>query len=178
MVISAHLLKYRTERLRQSRRHNSKAALSEACCGRGRHTAVAARLRQTTNSVHRSGAQSHQNRARARTRVRASCCWTVRWAIGRRMFGSSRAYLASFSASTWSLFRSLCEIARNSRTFATMTSCPSSCNCSLIQIECVPASIATRAGATSVKKTHFSIAFGVVPEASPSTTSPYWLRVQ
>ena len=25
------LLKYRTERLRQSRRHNSKAALSEAC---------------------------------------------------------------------------------------------------------------------------------------------------
>jgi hypothetical protein len=32
----------------------------------------------------------------------------------------------SFSASTWSLLRSLCEMARSSRTLATMTSCPSS----------------------------------------------------
>ena len=53
------LLKYRTERLCQSRRHNGQAALGEARCGGGRHT-IAARLRQTTNSVHRSGTQSHQ----------------------------------------------------------------------------------------------------------------------
>jgi hypothetical protein len=32
-----------------------------------------------------------------------------------------------------SLFRSLCEIARNSRTLATMTSCPNSGSCPLIQ---------------------------------------------
>src|SRR5271170_4702900 len=37
-------------------------------------------------------------------------------------------------------------MARSSRTLATITSCPISCSCSLIQIECVPASIATRAG--------------------------------
>ena len=68
------------------------------------------------------------------------------------------------------------QIARNSRTFATMTSWPSSCSCALIQIECVPASIATRAGATSVN--HFSIAFGVLLKRPRPTTSPSWLRVQ
>ena len=57
------LLKYRTECLCQSRRHNSEAALSKAGCGGGRHT-VAARLRQTTNGVHRSRTQSHQQRSR------------------------------------------------------------------------------------------------------------------
>lgn len=39
------------------------------------------------------------------------------------------------SASTSSLLRSLCEIARNSRTVATITSWPSCSSCSLIQIE-------------------------------------------
>jgi hypothetical protein len=38
-----------------------------------------------------------------------------------------------------------------------MTSCPSSCSYSLIQIEWTPASIATRAGGRSVN--HFSIAW-------------------
>jgi len=57
------LLKYRTESLCQSRWHNGQAALGEARCGGGRHT-VAARLRQTTNGVHRSGTQSHQQRSR------------------------------------------------------------------------------------------------------------------
>ncbi len=42
------LLEYRIKRLCQSSRHNGQAALSEACCGRGRHP-VAARLRQTAN---------------------------------------------------------------------------------------------------------------------------------
>ena len=56
------LLKYRTECLCQSRRHNSEAALSEAGCGGGRHT-IAAGLRQTTNRVHCRRAQSHQQRS-------------------------------------------------------------------------------------------------------------------
>jgi hypothetical protein len=57
------LLKCRTKRLCQSRRHNGQAALSEARCGGGGHT-IAARLRQTTNGVHRSSAQSHQQSSR------------------------------------------------------------------------------------------------------------------
>ena len=57
------LLKYRPEGLCQSGRHNGQAALGEARCGGGRHT-VAARLRQTTNGVHRSGTQSHQQGSR------------------------------------------------------------------------------------------------------------------
>src|SRR5271168_4821633 len=47
----------------QSRRHNGEAALSKAGCGGGRHT-IAAGLRQTTNGVHRSGTQSHQQSSR------------------------------------------------------------------------------------------------------------------
>jgi hypothetical protein len=46
------------------------------------------------------------------------------------------------------------------RTLATITSCPGSSSCSLIQIEWVPASIATRARGTSVN--YFSMAFGMV----------------
>jgi hypothetical protein len=49
-------------------------------------------------------------------------------------------------------------IARDSRTFATMTSCASCWSCSLIQIECVPASMAARVGGKSVN--HFSTSFG------------------
>ncbi len=57
------LLKHRTERLCQSRRHNGQATLSEARRGGSRH-AVAAGLRQTANGVHRSRAQSHQQSSR------------------------------------------------------------------------------------------------------------------
>lgn len=57
------LLEHWTERLCQSRRHNGQAALSEARCSGGRHT-IAAGLRQTTNGVHRSRAQSHQQSSR------------------------------------------------------------------------------------------------------------------
>ncbi len=53
------LLEHRTERLFQSRRHNGQAPLSEARRDRGGHT-EAAGLRQTTNRVHRSRAQPHQ----------------------------------------------------------------------------------------------------------------------
>ena len=67
---------------------------------------------------------------------------------------------ASFSASTWSLLRSLCEIARSSRTLATMTSWPNSCSCSLIHIECVPASMAMRTRGRSVN--HLSTLDGFV----------------
>jgi hypothetical protein len=57
------LLEHRTKCLCQSRRHNGEAALSEACCGGGGHT-IAAGLSQTTNGVHRSRAQSHQQSSR------------------------------------------------------------------------------------------------------------------
>ena len=49
------LLKHRTERLCQSRRHNGEAALSEARRSGGGHT-VAAGLRKTAHGVHRSRA--------------------------------------------------------------------------------------------------------------------------
>jgi len=57
------LLEHRTERLCQSKRHNGQAPLSEARRGGGRHT-EAAGLRQTTNRVHRSRAQPHQQSSR------------------------------------------------------------------------------------------------------------------
>ena len=57
------LLEHWTESLCQPWRHDSEAALSEARCGGGGH-AVAARLRQATNRVHRCGAQSHQQSSR------------------------------------------------------------------------------------------------------------------
>ena len=59
---------------------------------------------------------------------------------------------------------------------AKITSWPRSCSCSLIQIECVSASIATRAGGGSVN--HFSIALGVVRKRPRPTTSPSSLRVR
>ena len=71
------LLEHRTERLCQSRRHNGRATLSEARCSGGGHT-VAAGLRQTTNGVHRCGAQSHQQRSRTNQCKSPSCCATVR----------------------------------------------------------------------------------------------------
>jgi len=39
------LLEYRTERVCQSRRHNSQAALSEAGCGGGRHLSMPSMIR-------------------------------------------------------------------------------------------------------------------------------------
>ncbi len=72
--------------------------------------------------------------------------------------------------------RLLCEIARSSRTLATITSCPISSRCSLTQIEWVPVSIATRALGTSVN--HFPTPEGVVRNRPRSTTSPSSLSVQ
>ena len=83
------LLKHRTESLCQSRRHNSKTALSEARCGGGGHT-VTAGLREATNGVHRSGAQSHQQSSRTDQGEGLLLCDGA-VSDRRRMFRSSRA---------------------------------------------------------------------------------------
>src|SRR5271154_6316395 len=62
-------------------------------------------------------------------------------------------------------------MARSSRTLATITSCPISCSCSLIQIECVPASIATRAGGKIGKP--LLDCLGTGPEAATTDHLPF-----
>lgn len=72
--------------------------------------------------------------------------------------------------------RSLSDIARSSLTFATMTACPISCSCWLIQMECVPASISIRTGGRSVND--LSTPARVLRKRSRSTISPSGLSVQ